>query len=348
LSNSDTSRVRAGEELDVESLSAYLRPRLSIASSAPFVLEQFAGGHSNLTYLVRFADQEFVLRRPPVGPVAPTAHDMPREFHLLQTINAHFPLAPQPILLCEDLAVISVPFYLMERRTGLIVRNRVPAEIGDDLLKRRKVSEAVVDTLAALHAVDIYSTGIAHIGKPEGFLKRQVKGWSERWLRSQTSEVSEMDYLARWLADKLPDEETNAAIVHNDYKLDNIMLDYNDPGRVVAVLDWEMASVGDPLIDFGLLLCYWTLKGSDERQSLRAVTTEPGWFTRNEIIERYQAKTGRDLSRLDFYEKFARFKVAVIIQQIYFRFVRGQTSDERFRNFDRMVLELARDAVDLV
>ncbi|MDQ2856911.1 MAG: phosphotransferase family protein [Acidobacteriota bacterium] len=350
LSGSDLQGVRAGEELDAESLERYMNGHLTeLGVTKPgtlaFGIEQFAGGHSNLTYLLPFGP-DFVLRRPPLGPVAPTAHDMPREFRLLQAIHPHFPLAPRPVLLCEDVSIIGAPFYLMERRSGMIVRERIPPEIGDDLNLRRRVSESVVDTLAALHHVDVYATGLERIGKPAGFVERQVRGWSERWLRSKTSEVPEMDQVARWLVERLPTQsETGAAIVHNDFKLDNIMLEVGDPSRVVAVLDWEMCSVGDPLIDLGLLLCYWTLRGADDRQSLRAVTTGPGWLTRAEIIERYQRQTGRDLSHIVFYETFARFKVAVIIQQIYFRFARGQTSDERFRHFDRLVSELARDAV---
>jgi aminoglycoside phosphotransferase (APT) family kinase protein len=356
FSGTDLKGMRVGEEIDGDALRRYLvthLPELAAATSNfSGDIEQFSGGHSNLTYLINAGSnffsfgEEFVLRRPPVGPVAPTAHDMPREFHLLQAIHPHFALAPRPILLCEDASVIGAPFYLMERRSGLIVRNRIPHEIGDDPEQRRRVSEAVVDTLAALHAVDIYSTGLAKIGKPTGFVERQVRGWTERWVRSKTSEVPAMDQVARWLADWIPTQsETGATIVHNDFKLDNIMLDTGDPSRVVAVLDWEMCSVGDPLIDLGLLLCYWTLKSADDRRSLRVVTTGPGWMTREEIIERYARQTGRNLSHIAFYETFARFKVAVIIQQIYFRFVRGQTSDQRFQHFDQLVLELAQEAV---
>jgi aminoglycoside phosphotransferase (APT) family kinase protein len=339
--------VRSGEELDTKALSAYLRPRLSLDldESSELELEQFAGGHSNLTYLIKFGGHQFVLRRPPVGPVAPTAHDMPREYRLLEAIHPYFSLTPKPVLLCEDSAVIGVPFYLMERRAGLIVRDRIPLEIGDDPVIRRKVSEAVIDTLAQLHAVNINQSGIIRIGKPEGFVSRQVRGWSERWQRSQTTEVSEMNQVMSWLAEHIPVEHAaKATIVHNDFKLDNIMLAADEPARVVAVLDWEMCTVGDPLVDFGLLLCYWTLQGTGENKSLRAVTTGPGWLSREEMISRYQESTGRDLSLIVFYETFARFKVAVIIQQIYFRFVRGQTSDERFRNLDRLVRQVAVDA----
>lgn len=355
--SSDSTAVRAGEELDLAVLDCYLREQLSGQASetetAKIEIEQFPGGHSNLTYLIRFDDQEFVLRRPPVGPVAPTAHDMPREYKLLSVINPHFPLAPKPVLLCEDTSIIGAPFYLMERRRGFIVRFKVPTQIGENLALRRRLSETVVDTLVALHAVDIHSTGIVNIGKPAGFVARQVRGWAERWQRSKTGELAEMDQVIQWLVDRIPPDSDNATIVHNDFKLDNLMLADDDPSRVVAVLDWEMCTVGDPLVDVGLLLTYWTMNGggsgtsAESNNSLRAVTNGPGWMRREEMIERYETKTGRDLSRIAFYEAFARFKVAVVIQQIYFRYVKGQTSDERFRNFDQLVLELARDALVL-
>ena len=339
--------MRPGEELNQDKLESYLRGQLSGFREADrLAIEQFPGGHSNLTYLLNFGSEQFVLRRPPLGPVAPTAHNMPREFRVLEAVHPHFALAPGPLLLCEDTSIIGAPFYLMERRSGLIVRNQVPKEIGEDLLLRTRVSLAVVDTLIALHEINIRATGIESIGKPAGFVARQVKGWSDRWQRSKTSEVAEMDHLVGWLENSIPPDTGEPTLVHNDFKLDNIMLAVDDPGRVVAVLDWEMCSVGEPLIDLGLLLCYWTLKSVDERlDSLRPVKAMPGWLNREQIIERYITRTKRDLSRIVFYETFARFKVAVIIQQIYFRFLRGQTSDERFRHFDRLVRLLARSAL---
>jgi aminoglycoside phosphotransferase (APT) family kinase protein len=351
----DSTAVRTGEELDLAALDGYLREHLTgIDPSSPIEIEQFPGGHSNLTYLVRYGAQEFVLRRPPMGPVAPTAHDMPREYKLLSVINPHFSLAPKPILLCEDASVVGVPFYLMERRRGFIVRFRVPDQIGENLELRKHLSETVVDTLSALHAVDIQATGIVNIGKPAGFVARQVHGWAERWRRSKTGELAEMDQVIQWLIDRIPPESENPTIVHNDFKLDNLMLSEADPARIVAVLDWEMCTVGDPLIDVGLLLTYWTMQGrksegepADRNTSLRAVTNGPGWLTREEIIERYEASTDRNLSSIVFYETFARFKVAVVIQQIYFRYVQGQTRDERFRNFDALVRELALEALEL-
>jgi len=350
--NENNNSVRAGEELDLVRLDSYLRTQLELDPAVALEVNQFPGGHSNLTYLIRYGRLEFVLRRPPLGPVAPTAHDMPREYKLLSVINPHYPLAPRPVILCEDPSIIGVPFYLMERCRGLIVRFKVPEEIGENLALRQRLSENVVDTLAALHAVDIQSTGVVQIGKPAGFVTRQVRGWADRWQRSKTGELPEMDRVIDWLVDRIPGEDDlTATIVHNDFKLDNIMLDADDPARVVAVLDWEMCSVGDPLVDVGLFLSYWTMKGTegkaDRNSSLRAVTNGPGWLTREQIIERYEASTGRDLSRIVFYETFARFKVAVVIQQIYFRYVRGQTQDERFRNFDALVRELIQEALTL-
>ena len=350
--NEDNSSIRAGEELDLVRLDRYLRAHLELEPTAAIEVNQFPGGHSNLTYLVRYGNREFVLRRPPMGPVAPTAHDMPREYKLLSVINPHYPLAPRPVILCADISIIGVPFYLMERRRGLIVRFKVPKEIGENLALRQRLSENVVDTLVMLHAVDIQSSGIIQIGKPAGFVTRQVRGWADRWQRSKTGELPEMDRVIDWLMDRVPAENNvDATIVHNDFKLDNIMLDAGDPTRVVAVLDWEMCTVGDPLVDVGLFLSYWTMKGTegeaDMNSSLRAVTNGPGWMTREQIIERYEAGTGRDLSRIVFYETFARFKVAVVIQQIYFRYRRGQTQDERFRNSDALVRQLTREALQL-
>jgi aminoglycoside phosphotransferase (APT) family kinase protein len=356
----DTAPIRKGEELDNFALERYLRLHLPDLmpgeglDDAQMEIEQFPGGHSNLTYLVRLGGHEFVLRRPPFGPVAPTAHDMPREFRLLSAVHPHFALAPRPYLLCEDLSVIGVPFYLMERRRGLVIRREIPEQIGDDLDTRRRVSEAMVDTLAALHSVDIYTTGLARIGKPAGFVTRQVGGWTDRWHRSMTSEVSEIDDVIGWLAQRIPPEPDPgdgrpATLVHNDFKLDNVMLDPSDPSRVAAILDWEMCTVGDPLVDVGIFLCYWAQKDDPEarRESISPVTTEPGWMNREEITDLYALKTGRELSAIAFYEVFALFKVAVVLQQIYFRYVRGQTRDERFKDFDRRVAGLARAALDL-
>jgi len=353
----DTAPIRPGEELDHEALQAYLRhhlpelfgPHSSAISNPQLAIEQFPGGHSNLTYLVRLAGHEFVLRRPPFGPVAPTAHDMPREYRMLAAIHPVFPLAPKPYLLCEDTSILGTPFYLMERRHGLVIRREIPPQIGKDMKLRRRLSEAVIDTLADLHAIDLRAHHLETLGKPAGFVERQVTGWAGRWARAKTGEVRLLDEVIAWLIRNLPPDPARPTLLHNDFKLDNVMLDANDPAKVIAVLDWEMCALGDPLVDVGILLCYWS-QGDDplvRQEAARSVTASPGWMTRAELIERYAARTGRDVSAITYYETFALFKVAVVAQQIYFRYRNGQTQDERFAYFDRVVESLAEAAWNL-
>jgi aminoglycoside phosphotransferase (APT) family kinase protein len=357
MQTSDTTPIRPGEELDWNALERYLTEHLpaklddgAIDPNARFEVDQFPGGHSNLTYRIRFGGREFVMRRPPFGPVAPTAHDMPREYKLLAAINPHFPLAPKPYLLCEDANVIGAPFYLMERRRGIVVRQTIPPEIGDDLELRHRIGENLVDTLASLHAVEIEATGLIKIGKPQGFVKRQVEGWAGRWERAKTRELDEMTMTAQWLIERLPPDPERPSLVHNDYKLDNIMLDPADPARIVAILDWEMCTVGDPLVDLGLLLCYWPQADDPDifSDSLRSVTMLPGWMKRSEIIERYAAVSGRDVSHIAYYHTLAVFKLTVVIQQIYYRYHVGQTKDARFADFYKRVEALAKMAHSMI
>ncbi len=346
--NKDTASVRPDERFDADALDRYLGGRLP-GATGPLVVEQFPGGHSNLTYLLRYGDREFVVRRPPLGPVAPRAHDMSRECLVLSALWKVFPPAPRPYLFCEDPSVIGAPFYVMERRRGIIIRREWPPEFGNDPATRRKVSEAIVDVMVALHAVDYTAIGLGSLGKPEGFVQRQVKGWAERWERARDREIPAITELARWLAGRIP-TPTDATLVHGDLKLDNTMLDLADPGGVVAVLDWEMCTLGDPLVDLGQLLCYWTEAGDphSRRESVIQITALPGFFTREQIVQRYAEKTGRDISKIAFYEAFALYKTAVVVQQIYIRWKRGQTKDERFASFGPRVVALAEAALALV
>jgi aminoglycoside phosphotransferase (APT) family kinase protein len=351
----DTRPVRATEQLDWPRLEQWLREHLAahhiagLDLSAPMRVAQFAGGHSNLTYHLRFGDAELVMRRPPFGPVAPTAHDMAREYRWLSAVHPVFPLAPRAFAVCDDPSVIGSVFYVMERRHGIVVRHDEPPPIKDRPDVRRRVGLALVDALAALHAIDVDRAGLAHLGKPAGFVERQVRGWSDRWQRSKTSDVPELDAVAMWLVEHLPANPARPAIVHGDFKLDNLMLDAIDPSRVVGVFDWEMAALGDPLVDVGILLAYWVPNAPPEqRDALTTVTTLPGWITPAELIDRYAARSGRDVSGLRFFEVFALFKIAVVIQQIYYRFVKGQTDDPRFANFGDRVLFLARRAASMV
>jgi aminoglycoside phosphotransferase (APT) family kinase protein len=351
----DTRPVRSTEQLEWPRLEAWLREHLAgcdlpgLELARPMQVEQFPGGHSNLTYHLRFGDAELVMRRPPFGPVPPTAHDMAREFRWLSAVHPVFPLAPRVYALCEDPAVLGSVFYVMERRHGIVVRHREPPQIANQPDVRRRVGLALVDALADLHAVDIERAGLTRLGKPAGFVERQVRGWTDRWHGSQTNEMPEMDRLASWLIGHLPPNPERPTVVHGDFKLDNLMLDAQDPSRLVGVFDWEMAALGDPLVDVGILLAYWVPNAPPEqRDALTTVTTLPGWITPAELAERYAERSGRDLSTLRFFEVFALFKIAVVIQQIYYRFVRGQTDDPRFANFGERVSFLARRATALI
>lgn len=352
--SSDTKPVRASEQLDWEGLAKYLRAHLpdvagdELSTDAPLIVEQFPGGHSNLTYLLRFGAKEFVMRRPPLGRLPPKAHDMRREYRILEVVHPVFPLAPRPLLVCEDAEITGATFYIMERRRGVIVRHEEPAGLMNNPSLRRRMSEAIIDALADLHSIDATANGLLTLGKPAGFVERQVRGWSERWKGSQTTELPEMDWLASWLIEHLPVDAQTAAMVHGDYKLDNVMLDSNDVGRVVGVFDWEMSAIGDALIDVGILLCYWVHVASESKtDAMSSVTGRAGYFTRDEILERYAARTGNDLSNINFYEVFAVFKLVVIVQQIFYRFHHGQTDDARFAALDKRVAGFARLAVSL-
>ena len=338
----DTKPVRPSEQLDWSRLTAYLRDHLDVRGDVE--VEQFPGGHSNLTYLLRFGDREFVLRRPPFGPVPPRAHDMAREYRVLAAVHPVFPLAPRPYLLCDDPGVGGFVFYVMERRRGVIIRFDEPPELRDRANVRRTISAAMVDTLSDLHAIDVREHGLDALGKPSGFVDRQIRGWTERWHGSKTSDVPEMEQLALWLARRTPDDPQQPALVHGDYKLDNVMLD-GHLDHLVAVLDWEMSAVGDPLIDVGILLCYWIhIAGDSPDDAIATVTARPGWFRRDEILERYAKRSRRAVDDIAFYEVFAVFKLAVVLQQIYARYVHGQTDDPRFAPLGERVTMLARKA----
>jgi aminoglycoside phosphotransferase (APT) family kinase protein len=347
--NPDTAAVRQGEELSVRALADYLSSKLG-GNGSGIEVEQFPNGHSNLVYLIRMGGREYVLRRPPLGPVAPKAHDMAREYRVLQAVQPHFPEAPEVFLLCEDPAVIGSPFFLMERRRGVVIRDSAPPEWSAIPDYPRVVSQAFIDCLVRLHSIDAAANGLTSLGKPEGFVERQVRGWTDRWQRAKTEELAEMDGVIRWLHDRLP-PSAGVTLVHNDYKLDNVMLRPSANG-VEAVLDWEMATVGDPLADLGLTLCYWTWASAaaqdDGRAATPVITSQPGWYTRDQFLQRYSEGTGRDVTHVAYHEVLGIFKLAVILQQIYYRFRRGQTQDERFRDFDRRVRALARLAASLL
>jgi len=346
----ETIEVRSDERFDEARVGAWLRDQLPCAER-PLRVRQFGGGHANLTYLLRFGEGptavEYVLRRPPLGPVAPGSHDMTREYRALSRLWQGFDKAPRAFVLCEDPAVLGAPFFVMERRQGVVVRGVIPPcfGAGKDEQANRKLSEVVIDVLAELHAVDPGPIGLGGIGKPEGFLERQVNGWSGRLERARTEEIPIAEEVRRWLLDNLP-VSPPATLLHNDWRLDNMAVAEDDPGRCVAVYDWDMCTLGDPLCDLGTLLGVWN-DPSDRVQGATAMPTHaPGFMGRSQAAARYGQVSGRDLSTLDYYVVFGTFKMAVVLQQIYFRFAKGQTQDQRFAGMAegaRRLFELAAD-----
>ncbi len=337
--------VRAGEELDVAKLEAYLAAQLPDAAG-PLVVEQFPSGYSNLTYLLRLGDQELVLRRPPFGNRVKSAHDMGREFRVLSQLQGHYDLAPNPLVYCEDEQVLGAPFYVMQRCRGIILRSPQKMDITLDPPTLQELGQSFVENLAALHAVDFEAAGLGDLGKPQGFIERQVGGWTKRYRQARTDDIPEMETIAAWLENNRP-AESGASLIHNDYKFDNLVLDENDPTRVIAVLDWEMCTLGDPLMDLGVSLSYWV--HDDDEPALKSFITGPtnfaGNLTRGEIAARYSEITGRDTSGILFHYCFGLFKLAVIVQQIYYRYAEGHTQDPRFADLNHVVRSLAVAAV---
>jgi len=339
-----TKPVRPGEELPLEKLGAFLREALG-APEGDLVIEQFPGGHSNLTYLVKIGDKEAVLRRPPFGSKVKSAHDMGREFRVLSKLAPVYPRAPRPIALCEDESILGVRFYLMEQRRGMVVRRAIPEGVTVDAAAARALSTALVSTLSELHAIDYEAVGLGDFGKPAGYVERQITGWTKRYQDSQTDEIPEMTDVAAWLAANKK-ESPHASIIHNDFKYDNLILDPADLTKVIGILDWEMATIGDPLMDLGTSLCYWVEAGDPEdlRRIKMGPTDIPGSFTRRELAEAYATQSGRDLGDIVFYYCFGLFKTAVVLQQIYYRYAKGLTKDERFATMIDGVRALARQA----
>ena len=343
----DLIEVRPDERFDVDRLTNWLVGVGGLPTGIPEVA-QFGGGKANLTYLLTFPNgSELVLRRPPLGPVAAGAHDMSREFRVLSMLWKSFDRAPRAVAYCEDESVIGSDFFLMERLDGVVVRGVIPDEFGggNDPEATKKLSEVVIDTLAELHSVDPASCGLDDLGHPEGFLQRQVTGWQRRWGEAKHEDNSLATEVGNWLADHLP-PETTPTLLHNDWRLDNMAVAHDDPGRCVAVYDWDMATRGDPLADLGTLMGSWFDPGEAPGELSMMPTQSPGWLTRNTAVERYVEKSGTQSAYVDWYLVFGAWKLAVILQQIYIRWRRGQTQDARFATLDEGARHLFRLAAD--
>lgn len=339
--------VRPGEELDLGRLEPWLRKALPEAEG-PLTIRQFGGGHANLTYLLGIGGTEYVLRRPPIGPVAASAHDMAREHRILSRLWKAYPLAPRSLLHCTDENLIGSEFHILERRHGIVIRKGESAKVLENPANARGVSEVLVDALADLHLADADACGLGDLGHPEGFMERQVSGWTGRWEKALDETAPDATALTGWIAENLPGS-SQVSLVHNDYKLDNVLLDAADPTRATAVLDWDMCTRGDPLSDMGTLLNYWLEPGDPEpwRIATEMPCEYPGFLTRAEAIERYASRTSFDLGHILWYQVFAAFRTAVILQQIYIRWLRGQTQDARFEHFGARVAALIGKAEQL-
>ncbi len=312
----------------------------------PLSFELISGGRSNLTYLVRGGGREWVLRRPPLGHVLPTAHDMSREHRVLAALADTDVPAPRPFALCEDTEVNGAPFYVMSHCPGVVLHEALPEGFAEDSASRRRISLVLVDTLVRLHAVDWRAVGLEGFGRPEGYLERQVRRWSQQWERSKTRELAEVDELIRRLGQALP-ESGAATIVHGDYRLGNIALAPDDTGRVRAIFDWEMSTLGDPLADLGYSLIYWAQESDppEMRTGFMNVTAQRGFLSRAELVETYAKRSGRDVAAVDFYTVLALYKLAVISEGIYARYLKGKTVGEGFENYTDQAPHLARRAL---
>jgi aminoglycoside phosphotransferase (APT) family kinase protein len=330
-------------------LASFLKDSLS-GLDGPLTIAQYPSGASNLTYLVSCGGRRMVLRRPPFGTKAATAHDMGREYKVLFALWNQWPYAPRPLAFCDDTDVIGSPFYLMEHREGIILRREIPVGILKTPSEVRTLFERFVEILVELHSLDYAAIGLGDLGKPEGYIERQVRGWCKRFQAVRTPDVPDCEAVMAWLMEKMPAESVKPGIIHNDYKFDNIVLDSENPQCIIAVLDWEMATIGDPLMDLGSTLGYW-VEATDppERDLLRSMPThQSGALGRREFVDLYGRLSGLRMERFDFYYCFGLFRLIVIIQQLYYRYYHGQTQNKRFKQYAAGIPLLEKAARDVM
>ncbi len=335
--------IRKGEELQLENIEQYLRSTIE-GLSGEMSVKQFHGGHANLTYLFKFGERELVLRRPPFGKIAPGAHDMKREFRVLSKLYKQYPAAPRAFSYCEDESIIGAKFVVMERRTGVVLRYELPAcFIGLQDVEER-CTLALIKSQAALHQVNVDTAELNKLGRPEGFAERQLKGWGQRWTLSQTEENKDMETLHQLLQKDIPTPQA-VSIIHNDFKFDNCQFQPDNPDEITSVFDWDMCTIGDPLFDFGSTLGYWPNKYFSEEMPILLKGNFP---KRAFLIDRYAELTGFQMDRISWYESFAYYKTAIILQQLYQRYLKGDTSDPRMAKFAMAAKEYSSAAIKIL
>jgi aminoglycoside phosphotransferase (APT) family kinase protein len=340
--------VREGEELDAAAVDRFMKEAIPGLSGEP-VIRQYPGGASNLTYQVAYGNRAFVLRRPPLGKIAKSAHDMLREARVMAALKPVYPYVPAVIATCDDHGVLGCDFYVMEQLEGIILRQDFPEGFELSEGDTRKLCLNVIDKLVDLHQVDASAAGLDHLGKGPGYVERQIRGWSDRFRKARTDDVGDFEAVITWLEDKMP-EDAGQCVIHNDFRFDNVVLNPDNPFEVTGVLDWEMATIGDPLMDLGNSLAYW-VQADDESmfQMLRRQPTHrPGMLTRTQVVDYYLEKSGLKVARFDYYEIYGLFRLAAIIQQIYNRFYHGQTRDKRFAAFGHAAQYLEKRCLELI
>ncbi|MDM8349584.1 phosphotransferase family protein [Pseudomonas sp. sp1636] len=332
-----STRIREGEELDAEIIDQYLKAHIPGLTGQPQI-SQFPGGASNLTYLLEYPEQELVLRRPPFGHKAKSAHDMGREYRILNQLYEAFPYCPKAYVHCTDETVIGTEFYVMQRVNGIILRSDMPAELNFSPAQTSALCKSFIDKLVELHNVDYQACGLGDLGKPQGYVQRQIGGWSDRYEKALTPDAPLWEPVKAWLNDKMPADHPKPAIVHNDYRFDNVILDPHTPSQIIGVLDWELTTLGDPLMDLGNTLAYWIEAGDPPPVQLmrRQPSNAPGMLTRQGFADYYAERAGIEIKSIDFYYTYGLFRLAGIVQQIYYRYYHGQTQDKRFAQFVQM------------
>ncbi|KRW69769.1 aminoglycoside phosphotransferase [Pseudomonas sp. TTU2014-096BSC] len=332
-----TSRIREGEELPLDVIDQYLKVQIPGLEGVPRI-SQFPGGASNLTYLLEYPEREFVLRRPPFGHKAKSAHDMGREYRILNQLNAGFPYCPKAYAYCTDETLIGAEFYVMERVRGIILREDIPAELNFTPAQTTTLCKSFIDKFVDLHNVDYKTCGLGDLGKPEGYVQRQISGWIDRYERAITADAPTWEPVKAWLRDKMPADHHKPGIVHNDYRFDNVILDPDNPMEIIGVLDWEMTTLGDPLMDLGNTLAYWIEADDPAPAQLmrKQPSNAPGMLTRRQFVDYYAERAGIRIDNFDYYYTYGLFRLAGIVQQIYYRYFHGQTQDKRFARFVQM------------
>lgn len=341
--------VRSGEELDAIKIDAFIKSHVSGLQGTPEI-EQFQGGASNLTYLLRYPQRDLILRRPPFGHRAKSAHDMLREARIMTALKPVYPYVPQVMATCNDPAVMDGDFYVMERLRGIIPRQDLPKGLNLSVEDTHKLCLNVIDKMIELHQIDYQAAGLESMGKGDGYVQRQIEGWSDRYRKSKTDDVGDFESVMAWLKEKMPARDVATCIIHNDFRFDNVVLNEDNPTEVIGVLDWEMATLGDPLMDLGNTLAYWVQADDDPifQMMRRQPTHLPGMLTRQQVIAYYGEKTGYHVDNFDFYTIYGLFRLAVIVQQIYYRYFHGQTKNPTFASFGHMTNYLEKRCQRLI